>query len=278
MKKQNHERLTIKAHLLRCFLRRLLDVHTEVRLRRASVICLASVTFLVNLSAFALTIPEKPVDYIHDTANLLTEDQKISLSLKLKVFEQETSNQIVVATFLSLESESLEDFSIRLAEKWKVGQKGKDNGIILLIFPNDRKLRIEVGYGLESVVPDTYASRIIEEKLKPNFRQKNFYAGIESAIEALMSATAGQYEPQRKVSSSKNIFRFFPIFIFIIILLSFIANFFRALTGGGRTYRGRGSSGMSWGSGSGWGGGSFGGGFSGGGGGGFGGGGSSGSW
>jgi len=219
--------------------------------------------FLFSPVLLALQVPDRPLDYIHDSANLLTADQKISLSSKLRTFEEETSNQIVVATFPSLEGESLEDFSIHLAEKWKVGQKGKDNGIILLIFPNDHRLRIEVGYGLESVVPDAYASRIIEEKLKPNFRKGDFFEGITSSVDSLIQATRGVYEPEKKKKEQGSWLPFLFFFLFFILPI-----FFRR-RGGWIYYGGGGAFGSG-----GW---SGGGGFSGGGGG-FGGGGSSGSW
>lgn len=195
---------------------------------------------------------------------------------KLASFEAETTNQIVVAIFPSLEGESLEDYSIRLAEKWKIGQKGKDNGIILLIFPNDRRLRIEVGYGLEASVPDAYASRIIEEKLKPNFRSGSFYAGIDQAVDALMAATRGIYEAEPQITKMPTwapflIFILFFLFISIaIIRASRKQGWKKVFSGGGSSWTSGGSSsGSSWSSG--------GGGFSGGGGS-FGGGGSSGSW
>jgi uncharacterized protein len=233
--------------------------------------------FLFSGSAFALSVPDHPVGRVHDEAGLLTVDQRQNLESKLAAFEQETTNQIVVAIFPSLEGESLEDYSIRLAEKWKIGQKGKDNGIILLIFPNDRRLRIEVGYGLEAALPDAYASRIIEEKLKPNFRHGNFYTGIDQAVDALMAATRGIYElaPSSDSSSSSSIPLVFILFFFGIFgLIIFLA--IKYGKGSGRrgwTYSGSSSSwsssGSSWSSG--------GGGFSGGGGS-FGGGGSSGSW
>ena len=213
---------------------------------------------------------------VHDEASLLNADQRNLLESKLASFETETTNQIVVAIFPSLDGESLEDYSIRLAEKWKIGQKGKDNGIILLIFPNYRRLRIEVGYGLEASVPDAYASRIIEEKLKPNFRQGNFYAGIDQAVDALMAATRGIYEPAAAPIGPTGppwfvilfLIFFFSIFIFAIVSALRRHGWKGAFSGGGSSWTSGGSSSSGW---------SSGGGFSGGGGS-FGGGGSSGSW
>lgn len=220
-----------------------------------------------------LSIPDHPNGRVHDEANLLSAEERSALEQKLASFEAETTNQIVIAIFPSLEGESLEDFSIHLAEKWKIGQKGKDNGIILLIFPEDRLLRIEVGYGLEGSVPDAYASRIIEERLKPNFREGNFYAGIDAAIDSLIGATGGVYEPE-SVREPGDPFSWVVFLLFISFFLVFFAVLVRSIRkyGWSRTFfsgSGRTSSSSGWSS--------SGGGFSGGGGS-FGGGGSSGSW
>ena len=103
---------------------------------------------------------------------------------------------MVVVTFPSLEGEALEDFSIRLAEAWKIGQKGKDNGVILLIFKNDRQVRIEVGYGLEGVLTDALSKRMIETEIVPRFREGKFEEGIESAVDAVLAATQGEYKQE----------------------------------------------------------------------------------
>lgn len=248
-------------------------MENQIRKLFISIILLAGCVW--SGRALALAIPDQPSGRVHDEAQLLSSEQRSSLDSKLAAFEQETSNQIVVATFSSLDDESLEDFSIRLAEKWKIGQKGKDNGIILVIFPQDRRLRIEVGYGLESVVPDAYASRIIEEKIKPNFRKGDFYAGIDQAVDALMKATVGVYEAESKGTERG---RGIPLPVLFLLLIFFVPLIllFQARQYGGHNISWRRSG--SWsgsGGGGGWSGG--GGGFSGGGGS-FGGGGSSGSW
>ena len=101
--------------------------------------------------------------------------------------ERATGAQMVVAIFRSLEGESLEDFSVRLAERWRIGQKGLDNGVILLAFVDDRKLRLEVGYGLEGAITDAVSAQIIRERIAPRFREGQYAAGIEAAIEAVFS-------------------------------------------------------------------------------------------
>jgi len=105
---------------------------------------------------------------------------------------------VVLAIFRSLEGESLEDFSIRLAEKWRVGQKGLDDGAIVLVFVQDRKLRIEVGYGLEGAIPDIEASRIIREVIAPRFREGRYAAGLEAGVRALYARVEGKPPAERR--------------------------------------------------------------------------------
>lgn len=213
--------------------------------------------------SFALTVPDHPSGRVHDEAGLLDQYQRMQIEFKLEAFEKETGNQIVVAVFSSLEGESLEDFSIRLAEKWKIGQAGKDNGIILLVFSKDRRVRIEVGYGLEAVVPDALASRIIEKEIKPKFREGYFYNGIDAALDAVIAATKGTYEPEEGGEPvpwpGLIILAFLTIVIsFFLIRAGMFGSFVSALLGGS-TFGGSSRSGGS-GVGFGGGGGRFGGG------------------
>jgi uncharacterized protein len=99
---------------------------------------------------------------------------------------------VVVAVFRSLEGQSLEDFSIRLAQQWRIGQKSLDNGVILLVFVADRKVRLEVGYGLEPVIPDIVAGALIRDTLAPRFREQRYAAGIEAATDAIYARISGQ--------------------------------------------------------------------------------------
>jgi len=236
--------------------------------------------FLIGLSsfAFALNVPERPEGRVSDYAGMISPSARQILETTLAQFEQETSNQVVVVTFPSLEEESLEDFSIRLAEKWKIGQKGKDNGVIFLIFKNDRKMRIEVGYGLEGALPDLTAGIILDQIVKPRFREGKFDEGIIEGVQAIIQATKGEFKAVKKQEDVGSIF--FPILVFLVALYII----WQAIRGGGnyrsnRYQRKWGESGSGWiGGGSMGGSSSGGGGGFGGGGGGFGGGGSSGGW
>lgn len=219
--------------------------------------------------------------FVTDETGTLTESEISSLDNKLKAFADSTSNQVVVYMISSLQVEPIEDVSLRIAEENLIGQMGKDNGVLLLIAKDDRKLRIEVGYGLEGALTDALANSIIRNEITPEFRNGNFYKGINNGVDAIIQATKGEYEAEETSNESFNIPSFIVTviifgFIFVMVIIRIIAT----IAGVGKSYRiGGGRSGFSggfWGSGSGSSGSSFGS-FSGGGGS-FGGGGSSGSW
>jgi uncharacterized protein len=251
--------------------------------------------FLLSFSlAYSLAVP-KLTGRVVDTAGILTTNQQQIIERELALCEEKSSSQIAVLIISSLQGESLEDYSMKVVEKWKLGQKEFDNGVLLLIAINDKKLRIEVGYGLEPVLTDAKCDYIIRNKIVPYFRQGNFYQGVLEGVKTItgivnreFDITPEQLAKYRKKKRTKtgHIPVGFLIFIFIII-----SSLFR---GGGGSGRGRGGgSGLLWylllssvsggrggSGGNSFGGGSFGGGFGGfsGGGGSFGGGGSSGGW
>ncbi|MEI7751688.1 MAG: TPM domain-containing protein [Candidatus Omnitrophota bacterium] len=158
------------------------------------------VFFLGFSTLFALKVPPRADGYVTDRAGFLSSSEKAQLEATLRAFDAKTSNQVVVATFPSLEGEALDDFSIRLAEAWKAGQKRKDNGVIFLIFKNDRKMRIEVGYGLEGVLTDALSGQIISRVVAPYFRKGDYSGGILAGTDAIMKATQGEFKgvPQRQ--------------------------------------------------------------------------------
>ncbi len=154
-------------------------------------VLLISISLTTN--ALALEVPSKPIGRISDYTNTLKTNEIQKLEQTLAQFERETTNQIAVVLIPTLAGDNLEDYSIRLADKWKIGQKGKDNGVILLIVKQDRKIRIEVGYGLEGALPDSRAGEIIRKNIAPYFRQGNFSSGIRNGIFAIMTATGGEH-------------------------------------------------------------------------------------
>jgi uncharacterized protein len=212
------------------------------------------------------------------------------LEARLAERERATGAQVVVAIFRSLEGESLEDYSIRLAERWRIGQKSLDNGVILLVFVDDRKVRLEVGYGLEPVIPDAVAGTLIRDTLAPHFRAERYAAGIEAVTDAVYARIAGEAGAPGAPARPSAPGRPLPLATVLLLFLIFgvigvaIASAMRNASRRGYTAGRRGWSsyppifgGGPGGWGGGWGGGRGGGGFSGGGGR-FGGGGASGSW
>ncbi len=245
---------------------------------------------LLGAARAAEVIPPAPRDHFNDYAGIVRPETARQLNTELTQFERDTSNQIVVATFPKMQSDSsIEDYTVRVKQAWGVGQKDKDNGAVLFIFSQDRKLYVQVGYGLEGALPDALCKQIIENEITPRFRQGDFDGGVRAGTRALIAAARGEYKGTgRTVADRRHDSNDAPLPIIIVaifFLLLLVVSHFRSST---TTYdsRGRRLSGTSiggpWGGGGsgGWGGGSSSGGggsFSGGGGGG-GGGGAGGSW
>jgi uncharacterized protein len=245
----------------------------------------AVLAFFVAYCSLALALEVPPLrGRVNDYARLLPVESARKLETRLASFEQETGHQVAVLTIPTLEGEALENFSIRVAETWKIGRKGFDNGAILLVVANDRKIRWEVGYGLEGVLPDAIASRIIREIIVPQFRSKDYSGGILAGVEAVLKTIQGEPLPsstRQKPASETWGLNTFIILLFLIPLFLGAYEFYpKRRRFGPWTVHGRGRHPIDWSgipTGGGFGGGYSGGGFSGGGGG-FGGGGASGSW
>ncbi len=134
---------------------------------------------------------------VNDNAQILSDSSRRSLTETLKEHELRTTNQIVILTISSLEGESIEDFANNVFNEWKIGQKDKNNGILIVVVPDERRMRIEVGYGLEGVLPDLLAGRIIQEVMAPRFREENFDGGITEGALTVISILDGNDLPER---------------------------------------------------------------------------------
>jgi uncharacterized protein len=146
---------------------------------------------ILTLLAFAPTalashIPA-PTGYVNDFAQLLTTEQAKSLDTQLKQFDEKTGNEIAVATVNTIGDDTVEEFTVRAFEEWKIGKEDKDNGVLLLVAKDDRRLRIEVGYGLEGTITDAKAGSIIRNHISPRFAEGNYYAGITAGLAQLQS-------------------------------------------------------------------------------------------
>lgn len=227
-------------------------------------------------------IPEIPSrqEAVYDYANMLSGTEKNRLKRKLQTYSDTTSTQIVIATVNTLNGDDISRVGAEWGHKWGIGQKGKDNGILVLVAFKDRKMTIQTGYGVEHLLTDALSRRLIERILKPNFRNGQYYAGLDQTSDAIFQILRGEYKgtPQKNVRKKKPKNKIFRI-IFFVILILVLGAFSRRGGGGGHTIYHGGSFGRggwsSGGSGFGSSGGGFGGGFGGGG---FGGGGASGSW
>lgn len=155
-----------------------------------------SIVFLLWLpllpSAFGLDVPPL-TGRIVDLAHLLPSDVAVSLSAEMAEHERKTGNQIAVLTLPSLEGEPLEEFSHRVSTTWKLGRKGTDNGVLLLVVPGERRIRIEVGYGLEGTLTDAKSSQIIRREIVPHFKAGDFAGGIAAGLKAIMGTIEGTY-------------------------------------------------------------------------------------
>lgn len=150
---------------------------------------------------FSINNIPQPTAWVNDYAHLLSRSEINQINSQLDAFTKKTGNQIAVAIFPGNIPGAIEDFSSNLEEQWKIGEKGKDNGLLLVIFPTAHQLRIEVGYGLEEKIPDTIANSIISNTITPFFKQEQYALGIEAGIQAMMKAIDGAYVPaaQHKV-------------------------------------------------------------------------------
>jgi uncharacterized protein len=151
--------------------------------------------FLFATSAFALEVPPPPTEWFTDRAGIVSPADAEALNRKLADFEQQSGAQFIVYVFPSLEGEVVEDFTIRAVERWKVGQKKLDNGLVLFVFVKERTVRIEVGYGLEGAVPDAFASRVIREYISPHFQRGDYAAGLNAGADALIARIRKEEPP-----------------------------------------------------------------------------------
>ena len=160
---------------------------------RCILLCLAVIAG-TGLHA-AERIPPAPAQYFNDYAGVVSPSTAGQLNAQLEQFERESSNQLVVVIFPKMESDSsVEDYTVRVAQAWGVGQKGRNNGAVLFAFMQEHKLYLQVGYGLEGVLPDAIAKRIIENELKPAFRAGDYDGGMRAAVNAMIAATKGEYK------------------------------------------------------------------------------------
>ncbi len=238
----------------------------------------ATIAVLVASTASAVeAIPPKPDRYFNDYAGVVSKEAALRFNEQLAQFERETSNQVVVAVFPKMQSDSsVDDYTQRVAQSWGVGQKDKRNGAVLFVFIEDRKMFIQVGYGLEGALPDITAFDITEYHINPHFRSGDYEGGLASGIDLICKAIRGEYKGSGKTVVEKRgkagapSFLLFIVFVIVLVLVSKIIRRFGGYgyssRGGGPIFFPMGGGGGGWSSGGGGssgfsgGGGSFGGG------------------
>ncbi len=249
------------------------------------ITCLSLLSFL----GYAQKFPAKPNTLVNDYTNTLSQTEIAQLEQKLVAFDDSTSIQVAVVVIASLDGYDINDYGYQLGRAWGIGSSEKNTGILVLTSIGDRKVSIQTGYGMEGALPDAITKRIIENEIKPNYKNGNYAAGLNAATDAIISYTKGEYKNDKVKTGKKG----FPVGLIIIVVIGIIFLISRGGKGGGGGRNVIGSRGAAdivfWsllsglggrgGGGGGFGGGSSGGGgFGGFGGGSFGGGGSSGSW
>jgi uncharacterized protein len=169
-------------------------------------------------------LPPAPAQYVTDTTGAIPAPLVAQLNQRLADFERQTSSQIVAVVSRSLpEGTTLDDYAQSLYHAWKIGTKKNSNGVLILIFTQDRKIRIQPGYGLEGALPDALCSRIIRETMAPAFRAGNYGAGLSAGITAVMQATKGEYKGNGHTGGQSRLLDilFSPLgfFLFVFLLL-----------------------------------------------------------
>jgi len=182
------------------------------------------IALLAINSRAAEVIPPKPDRYFNDYAGVVSKEAASRFNEQLAQFERETSDQVVVAVFPKMQSDSdIADYTQRVAQAWGVGQKERRNGVVLFVFIQDRKMFTQVGYGLEGSLPDATAFDITERHIKPLFRTGNYDAGLATGIDLILKAIRGEYKGSGKTVAEQHRgggpFKLLPFLIFIIVLI-----------------------------------------------------------
>jgi uncharacterized protein len=186
----------------------------------------------LSVAAYGLDVPRLQ-GYVNDYAGMISPSVKSKIEEELRAFEQSDSTQIVILTIPSLKEENIEEFGIKVAEAWKVGQQGKDNGILFIVSKQERKIRIEVGRGLEGNLTDLIAGRIIDQVIKLRFKQADFDGGFIAGVSSLIDATRGEFRAeQRPVQRRQKGFPPFLTFLLFFGIFTLILGSFSRILGG----------------------------------------------
>ena len=190
---------------------------------------LLCVSFATRAQEDLLPVPKVHTS-LYDQAAFLSKGEHFALEQKLLRYQDSTSTQIVVVTVTSIGSNDISMYGAELAQKWGIGQKGKDNGVLLLVAKNERKINISTGYGVEHLLTDALSRRIIETLIKPQFKLQNYYAGLDQATTAIIQVLSGEFDAAPKAKRTKNNSKIKALFILVVLVFFLL---FRNKKGGG---------------------------------------------
>jgi uncharacterized protein len=192
---------------------------------------------LFALAVFGKNLPQPTGNLVSDFAGMLTPNEVQTLERKLKLFNDSSSTQVAIVIENSLDGEDIFDYSLRVAQKWGIGQDAKNNGILIYIAKNDKKIRIQTGTGAEGFLPDALCKRIIETIIKPAFKEGRYYAGLNGATTKIIDLHAGEYGADAQSADGGMIV--FLIFLLIVLLIFYMAYRYNKKYGsnGGGYYR-----------------------------------------
>ncbi len=195
-------------------------------MKRFIAAIIPALILLAPVQLAALDLPALQ-GYVNDYGDMISPEAESRLEAELKAFEVSDSTQVVILTVKSLEGEALEDYTIRVAEKWKPGQSKKDNGVIFFASRDDRVMRIEVGRGLEGVLTDLLSGRILDNIVRPRFRAGDFDGGFEEGTSAIVSAVRGEFKNGNVPGSERRRGGENPLFVFFFMGMIFISSIAR---------------------------------------------------
>ncbi len=170
-------------------------------------------SIVVIAPTHAYSSPGRPAGFVNDFAGILSPETRTALEQQLRAYEQKTTNEVVVVTIPALTDDTIEGYAVSLVEEWKIGKKGSDNGVLFLIARDDRQMRFEVGYGLEGVMNDAKAGRIIREAVAPAFRDGDYNSGITNGVLRLIAELSGEAPLEVSVATREKSSRGFINFV-----------------------------------------------------------------
>ena len=204
-----------------------MSIHLKFNINHLKFLSASLLLYVSSSLCAQKTVPELWGQRVHDEAKVLQQTTIDQLEKNLKIYEDSTSNQLAILIVQSLDGDVLEEYSIRIVEKWKLGKKEKDNGVLLLVAVDDHKIRIEVGHGLEGVLTDAQSNRIIRNEMAPAFRRNDYDAGIQAGINGIIKTIGGEYEAE--ASSEDNTWTIvailFAVFCVVVLIVTFVKEF-----------------------------------------------------